>query len=108
MEDDMKLADEHCRRDAAKLTEAHAQELAERTPRWHLRQDRLETQLDFETFVDAIAFVNQLAEIAEQQDHHPDIRISYTSVGLTLTTHRVHGLTRNDFILAAKIDKLPA
>jgi len=60
------------------------------------------------SFPEAIAFVTQVAEIAEQEDHHPDITINYRRVRLQLTTHAAGGLTENDFILAAKIDALAA
>lgn len=53
-----------------------------------------------------MAFVNRVAAVAEEQRHHPDIRISYNKVRLTLSTHKIGGLSRNDFILAAKIDRL--
>ena len=51
-------------------------------------------------------FVNKVAEIAEQEDHHPDIKIKYNKVELELWTHSIKGLSENDFILAAKIDEI--
>ena len=60
----------------------------------------------FKNFVEAMAFINKVADIAEEERHHPDIHISYNKVQLTLTTHAIHGLSENDFILAAKIDSL--
>jgi 4a-hydroxytetrahydrobiopterin dehydratase len=60
----------------------------------------------FISFVEAIAFVNNVAEIAQEQDHHPDIFISYRTVRLTFSTHRIGGLSQNDFIMAAKVDRL--
>ena len=53
-----------------------------------------------------MAFVNAVADIAESEDHHPDITIRYRRVTLTLTTRAIGGLSENDFILAAKIDRL--
>jgi 4a-hydroxytetrahydrobiopterin dehydratase len=100
------LADEHCRSDARELSENEIDELASQIPEWDLEDDVLESELEFETFDDAMSFVNQVADVAKQENHHPDIYISYTDVALTLTTHRVGGLTRNDFIMAAKIDQL--
>ncbi len=55
-----------------------------------------------------MAFVNKVAVIAEEEQHHPDITISYGDVGVELTTHAIEGLSENDFILAAKIDELEA
>lgn len=61
----------------------------------------------FKDFGKAMEFVNEVAEVAEEQDHHPDICVFYNKVNLTLSTHKIGGLSRNDFILAAKIDELP-
>jgi 4a-hydroxytetrahydrobiopterin dehydratase len=57
---------------------------------------------DFQTALD---FVNRIGDIAEREDHHPDIELKWGEVGVTIWTHKVDGLTENDFILAAKIDK---
>ena len=58
----------------------------------------------FGSFKDAMAFVNRVAEVAEEIDHHPDITINYTRVTLSITTHSEGGLTRRDFRLAGRID----
>lgn len=58
------------------------------------------------TFRDAIAFVNKIADLAEEEGHHPNIHIFYNKVKIVLTTHAIGGLSRNDFILGAKIEKL--
>jgi 4a-hydroxytetrahydrobiopterin dehydratase len=58
----------------------------------------------FKDFIGAINFVNNVAEIAEEEGHHPDIHIFYNKVVLELTTHAIGGLSENDFILATKID----
>jgi len=57
-------------------------------------------------FKDAIGFVQAVAELAEAEGHHPDIAIHYRKVTLALTTHTIRGLSENDFILAAKINKI--
>ena len=57
-------------------------------------------------FLRAMLFVNALAYLAEQEDHHPDMTINYNAVLVELSTHSVGGLSRNDFIMAAKIDRL--
>ena len=57
-------------------------------------------------FMSAIRLADQIAPIAEEQGHHPDLHVSWGRLGIDLTTHASHGLTRNDFILAAKIDAL--
>ncbi len=78
--------------------------LANATPRWTVREREIAREFTFPDFPAAIAFVNRIAELAQQMNHHPDIYISYNTVRLVLRTHKVDGLTRNDFILAEKID----
>ncbi len=70
----------------------------------------LETQkivkvFKFEDFVKAMEFVNKIAQIAEKEGHHPDINIHYNKVEIVLWSHYINGLSLNDFIIAAKIDK---
>jgi 4a-hydroxytetrahydrobiopterin dehydratase len=60
----------------------------------------------FPDFRSALAFVNRVGELAEQQGHHPDILLAWGKVEITIWTHAVDGLTESDFILAAKIDLL--
>lgn len=60
----------------------------------------------FKNFKEALAFVNKVGEIAESEGHHPEIHLTdYKNVEISLTTHAIDGLSNNDFILAAKIDK---
>lgn len=66
---------------------------------------RLRKQFKFKHFKEAMVFVNKIAEIAEAEGHHPDISLSYNKVRIDLYTHAVKGLSENDFILAAKIDR---
>lgn len=74
---------------------------------WNILDYKLVTKkFKFKTFKDSIAFTNKIADLAEKEGHHPDIAINYNRVTITLTTHAVKGLSENDFIMAAKIDKL--
>ncbi len=73
-------------------------------PQWQLVDGHIERTFVFERFVDAIEFVNIVAEIAEAAGHHPDIDIRYTSVKLVLVTHDASGLTLKDFEVAKRID----
>lgn len=66
----------------------------------------LHRDLRFPDFMSAFARAAQIADVAEEEGHHPDLHISWARLGVDLTTHAAHGLTRNDFILAAKIDAL--
>ena len=68
--------------------------------------DKIEKLFEFKNFREAMVFVNKVAEIAEEEGHHPDIFIQWNKVTLTLWTHAIKGLFENDFILAAKIDEL--
>ncbi|MCE9585169.1 4a-hydroxytetrahydrobiopterin dehydratase [Candidatus Nomurabacteria bacterium] len=61
-------------------------------------------EFKFKDFIGAINFINNVADIAEMEGHHPDIHINYNKVLLELTTHSIGGLSENDFIVAAKID----
>jgi len=69
-------------------------------------QQRLERHFKFHNFIEALQFTNRVGEIAEQQNHHPDIYLTYGEVRIQIWTHSVGGLTENDFILAAKIDQI--
>lgn len=60
----------------------------------------------FPDFVTALRFVNRIGDIAEEEQHHPDLHLAWGKVGVQIFTHKVDGLTESDFILAAKIDKL--
>lgn len=68
--------------------------------------DKIEKLFEFMNFKEAMVFVNKVAEIAEEEGHHPDIFIQWNKVTLTLWTHAIKGLFDNDFILAAKFDEL--
>ncbi len=67
---------------------------------------KIRRELGFKNFLRAMVFVNNVAEIAEKENHHPDIYIFYNKVIIELWTHVVGGLSENDFIVAAKIDEL--
>ena len=90
------------------MTEVEARQFLADVPNWELQQGatRLHRRFEFGDFKKAIEFVNRVAEIAEEQAHHPDIAIHYNKVDLTLWTHKIGGLHENDFILAAKVEKL--
>lgn len=68
---------------------------------------KIKRKFKFKDFKDAIAFVDKVAKVAEQEGHHPDIRVfSYKNVEIELSTHAIDGLSENDFILASKIELL--
>jgi 4a-hydroxytetrahydrobiopterin dehydratase len=89
------------------LPEAEAAELSLDVPEWERDGTRaLRREFDFPNFRDAFGFVTRVALIAEAEGHHPDIEMGWGRAALELTTHAASGLTRNDFVLAAKIDQL--
>jgi 4a-hydroxytetrahydrobiopterin dehydratase len=105
----MKLTEENCRPVMAgesALSDQAVKELAIQIPRWMIRDKSIDKEFQFRDFKGSIAFVNKVADLAEKQNHHPDVCIFYSKVKLVLSTHKIGGLSRNDFILAAKIDLL--
>lgn len=75
-------------------------------PEWEYEKNAITRTIEFEEYMDGIDFVNDLAEIAEEAQHHPDIRIRYTKVSLKLTTHDAGGVTEHDIELAQRVDNL--
>ena len=76
---------------------------------WHVVDEHhLEKTFRFKNFRQALAFTNRVGELAEQIGHHPDIHLSWGRVTIDLFTHKIDGLAESDFILAAKIEQLPA
>lgn len=75
---------------------------------WDVIDDHhLSKNVSFPDFASALAFVNRVGALAEQEGHHPDLYLAWGKVGIQLWTHKVDGLTESDFVLAAKIDELP-
>lgn len=75
-------------------------------PTWQLVDQALLKSFSFKNFADALQFVNKIAVIAEEEGHHPDIFLAWGKVTVKLFTHKIKGLSQNDFILAAKIDAI--
>ncbi|WP_296210388.1 4a-hydroxytetrahydrobiopterin dehydratase [Psychrobacter sp. UBA3480] len=101
---------EACRIGAPKVDEAEAKELLPQIPDWSLIEvdgiQQLQRQYKFKNFVTAMAFANQLAEIAEAEGHHPGILVEWGKATVTWWSHSIKGLHRNDFVMAAKTDDL--
>jgi 4a-hydroxytetrahydrobiopterin dehydratase len=103
------LAKEHCEATNPALDEDEAGVLASEVPGWtRSGTASLRREFEFPNFRDAFGFVARAALLAERQFHHPDIELGWGRAVFTLTTHSAGGLTRNDFIMAAKIDALQA
>jgi len=90
------------------LDHEYVQKYATQVPDWKVSDDekKLTRETTFKDFVEAMKFVNTVADIAQAEGHHPDIYIFYNKVRFELTTHAMNGLSENDFILAAKIDSI--
>ena len=86
------------------LNTEEANILLEQIPSWAIKSGHVFNKFKFKDFKEAMDFVNKVADIAEQEGHHPDIKISWNKVDIELWTHAIDGLSENDFILAAKID----
>jgi 4a-hydroxytetrahydrobiopterin dehydratase len=105
----MKLVEqkcEPCRGDTMPLVDEDVQILLREIPQWTCKDNTIERVFKFKDFKEAIKFVNGVADAANREDHHPDIHIYYNKVHIVLSTHKINGLSKNDFILAAKIDEL--
>ncbi len=92
----------------AKLTEPEIREKLPTAKGWERHGDMLVRSWQFPSFRRALEFVNQVAALAEEFDHHPDIVLSYRTVQLELSTHSDGGLTDRDFAFAGEINALPA
>lgn len=91
------------------MTREEAERYLPEVPGWTLAPDgtKISREFEFENFKGAMRFVNAVADIAESEGHHPDIYVFWNRVKFELSTHAIGGLSENDFILAAKIAKLP-
>lgn len=101
---------EACRVGAPKVTPAEIAELKPQIPQWEIVEregiDRLERVYQFPDFVRALAFTNRVGELAEAEGHHPALLTEWGRVTVSWWTHKIRGLHRNDFIMAAKTDAL--
>jgi len=96
-----------CRGNVPPLAGRDLEALASQVPGWKVVDGHhISREFKFPDFVQALAFVNKVGAIAEEQGHHPDILLSWGKANVTTWTHKINGLTESDFILAAKIDKL--
>lgn len=105
------LRDQRCApiaKGSAHLTEEQLHEYLKEIPQWSLTSSHaaIHREFHFKNYYETMAFVNAVAWVAHQQDHHPDLEVSYSRCKIVYTTHTVAGLSLNDFICAAHIDAL--
>jgi 4a-hydroxytetrahydrobiopterin dehydratase len=98
---------EACTPGSPSLPDREAAELSAQVPAWERDGTRaLRREFSFPNFREAFGFTARVALIAEAEGHHPDVELGWGRAAFELTTHAASGLTRNDFVLAAKIDQL--
>ena len=99
-----------CRRDSPRVTDEEIAELHPVVPDWRLTEDdgikRLDRTFKVDNFASAIAFADDVAEAAEREGHHPRLTVEWGRVNVAWWTHKIRGLHRNDFIMAAQTDGL--
>ena len=96
-----------CRGGVPPLKGEELQQILQQVPQWKaINEHHITRTFTFPDFKQALDFVNRVGEVAEQQGHHPDILLTWGKAEITMWTHKIDGLTRSDFIMAAKIDQL--
>lgn len=99
-----------CREDEPQLTEAEMKELLPKVPEWRVEERggirRLVREFRFNSYSEAMTFTNRIAQIAEEKGHHPALLTEWGKVTVTWWTHKIKGLHRNDFIMAAHTDAM--
>lgn len=98
-----------CEGGIAPMSRVEAEKLLEEIRDWKLVDQgvlKINRKFKFKDFAEALAFVNKIGVIAEAEGHHPDIELGWGKVNVTLYTHAIGGLFENDFIMAAKINKI--
>lgn len=88
----------------AKLEKTEIEQRLSALPGWEFKDDAIGKLYRFKEFMDGIRFLNQVAEMAEAADHHPDVKINYTRITFTCSTHDQGGVTAKDFKLASEIE----
>jgi 4a-hydroxytetrahydrobiopterin dehydratase len=88
------------------MSEEDAREYLEQIPGWALFEDHIVKEFNFNSYLDGLDFAYSLGKTAEEEDHHPDILVKCKRVTVTLTTHDIKGLSKNDFIMKVRADLL--
>jgi len=101
---------EACRAGAPKVTDAEKAAFVQQVPDWEIVEvrgvERLVRVFMFRDFAGALEFTNRIAELAEEHGHHPALLTEWGRVTVSWWTHKIHGLHRNDFVMAAHTDEL--
>ena len=101
---------EACREDAPILSESEINDLMNQIPSWSVIEEteskKLVCSFAFINYEDSVSFANKITTLAEEEDHHPEILLEWGKVTVSWWSHKIKGLHKNDFICAAKTDKL--
>ena len=96
-----------CTEKTPRLDDARIAQLLPKLDGWSLRDGKLQRSISFKDFAAAMKFVDAMAKLAETEQHHPDFLVhGWNHVDVMTSTHAIHGLSENDFVLAAKINRL--
>ena len=99
-----------CEGGVPKLGRRETQQYLASLPSWKRSENgnSIQSEYNMKSFMAAVDFINEIAQVAESENHHPDLHLTgYRKLVIELSTHAIGGLSENDFILAAKIDQLP-
>ncbi len=97
---------EACTSATKPMSAEEAAQMGKQIPDWTVSDKQIERTFAFSDFIEAVRFGDRVAEIAEQENHHPEMHISWGALRVELSTHKIGGLSKNDFIVAAKIDSI--
>jgi len=105
----MELTQKHCKpcdQLGTALSKEAIQNYLENLSGWQVEENKIAKTYSFKNHYEVMAFVNAIAWISHQQDHHPDLQVGYKICKVTYSTHALGGISENDFICAAKVDVL--
>lgn len=95
-----------CEQGTSPLSRDEVMKMGEQIPGWDINDKSIERTFKFPNFVEAMKFANRITKIAEEENHHPDLHISWGKARVELSTHSIDGLSINDFIVASKISRV--
>ncbi len=104
--DSEQLISHHSSSNASGATTEEIEQWEKQIPEWEVSETEISREFNFADYYETIAFVNAIAWIAHGEDHHPDLIVGYNRCIVKLSTHSAGGLSKNDFIVAAKIDRV--
>ena len=101
------LAQQHCKpcRGIPPVAKANAEKILTHLSGWKLQNGQISKEYKFSTYLAGLQFAFDVGQLAEKEDHHPEILVKWRKVRLTFWTHSINGLSMNDFIMAAKVEK---